>query len=117
MVYQPQLERSMTAYTDGQALAGFGRLHQQGLRHRFWGRLTRHPSTLLNLYDVQKHMTVYARSHSGVRLVPIDQIRGSEGRCGDFDADFRALKNYSQARWISIFLARQRDVVLPLVEL
>jgi hypothetical protein len=60
---------------------------------------------------------VWTRSHAGVRLVPIDQIRGSEGRCNDFDTAFRPLKSLSDERWISIFCAHEADVPLPLVEL
>jgi hypothetical protein len=57
------------------------------------------------------------RSHAGLQLVPIAKIRGSEGRCDDFDADFRPLKSHNRDRWVSVALARSHDVALPPAEL
>lgn len=105
------------AFIFQEAVNNFERLHRQGLYRRLWSGVTGRRYTLLNLHDVHKHATIDTRSYAGVRLVAIDQIRGSEGRCSDFDADFRPLKCHNQRRWVGIALARQQDVALPLVEL
>jgi len=44
-------------------------------------------------------------------------IRGSEGRCQDFDADFRPLKELSRERWMAIAAAWKLGTELPPVQL
>lgn len=95
----------------------FGRCHQRGWQGQLWRKLLGRQEALLNLHEVAQSDTVQTRSHAGVRLVPIDRVRGSEGRCDDFDSSFRPLKRLSDERWISIFCAQDADVPLPLVEL
>lgn len=58
-----------------------------------------------------------ARRYAGIRDVPINQIRGSEGRSHDFTNDFRPLQRYTRQRWINVAAARQRGRELPPVEL
>lgn len=108
---------STATFGHGDNRHAFERLHQQGLRRQLWSRLTGRSRRLLNLTEVQQHLTIYNRYYAGVRLVPVDRICGSENRCGDFDGNFRPLQNHSQSRWISIALARQQDIALPLIEL
>ena len=54
---------------------------------------------------------------AGTRSVPLGQIRGSEGRCADFDAAFHPRQQHTRQRWEGIAQAIQRDVPLPPVEL
>jgi hypothetical protein len=49
--------------------------------------------------------------------VPIAQIRGSEGRTGDFDRDFNPIKNHTRQRWLGIAVAREQGKVFPPVSL
>jgi hypothetical protein len=53
----------------------------------------------------------------GVCAVPIRQIRCSENRPGDFDADLRPLQERTKGRWLSIAAASMRGVVMPPVDL
>jgi hypothetical protein len=117
MFYLALSHQTATTFVQRDARNRFERLHHQGLRRQIWLRLTGRRRRLLNLSEVQKHITVHTRYHAGVRLVLINRICGSENRCGDFDADFRLLKSHSHPRWTSIALARQQDIALPLVEL
>jgi hypothetical protein len=55
--------------------------------------------------------------HGQTQTVPIDRIRGSENRCGDFDQDFRPLQGHTRERWLSVATARMSGVCLPPVEL
>lgn len=95
----------------------FRRLHNTAIRRRLWDQLTGQAHTLLDLYEVQKQVKVQNRTHGGIRLVPIEKIRGSANRTHDFDMDFRPLKEYTKERWINIALAYSRDQGLPPVDL
>lgn len=95
----------------------FQRLRGQAVRHRLFSRLTGRQRQLLNLAEVQKQAAVKSRAHGGIKLVPIEQIRGSLNRCHDFDTEFRPLQEYTQERWITIALAHSREESLPPVEL
>lgn len=66
---------------------------------------------------VQHLYKVENSAYGGVTIIPLDQIRGSEGRVGDFDREFRPLKAHNAERWINIAIARMRGVPLPPVEL
>ncbi len=79
--------------------------------------LTRRSERLLDLQEMEPQLTVLGRAYAGIRTVEIDDIRGSEGRCEDFDVHFYPRKDHNRSRWIGIYLARQQDVPLPAVKL
>jgi hypothetical protein len=96
----------------------FRNLQSQAVRDKIWSALIgRRPKGLLNLADVQQQFPVDSRAYLGIRWVPIAQIRGSEGRCNDFDAKFRPLRIHVQDRWVDLAIARNHAVALPAVEL
>lgn len=109
--------QSLARYAQASISEDFHRLHSQAWRRKVWATLTGQRHNLLSLHEIAQQSKVQTRSHAGIKLVPIAQIRGSEGRCTDFDADFRPLKGHNQDRWVSVALARSRDVALPPVEL
>lgn len=84
---------------------------------KLWSGLTRRPRRLLDLETVQATCGVRHRHYAGTQVVPIRQIRGSEGRGDDFDAHFQPLQPHNRQRWLSVAAALQRGVTLPLVEL
>jgi len=84
---------------------------------RLGAKLAGKPHSLRKLSEVSTEQTVVTRSHAGVKSVPIERIRGSEGRCKDFDAHFRPLNELSRERWVSIAYAQHRDIPLPIVDL
>ena len=47
----------------------------------------------------------------------LGQIRGSEGRCQDFDVAFHPLKQHAEERWVSVARAQLRGLGLPPIEL
>lgn len=49
--------------------------------------------------------------------MPINRIKGSEGRSGDFDCDFNPMHTRTIDRWISVAVARSYGAILPAVEL
>jgi hypothetical protein len=95
----------------------FRRLQGQALRGKLWSTVTGKRRELKNLYDVEKAVEVRTRTHAGLQLVPINRIQGSEGRCEDFDADFRPLRGHTKDRWVGVAMAHSSEVALPAVEL
>lgn len=84
---------------------------------RWWSVLTRRPHSLLTLRQPEAMRTVRGSYPVGICAVPIRQIRGSESRSDDFDADFRPRQQRTQGRWLSIATARLLGVTMPPVEL
>jgi hypothetical protein len=79
--------------------------------------LTGRPRRLYALAQVDDTCTVHDRSNARVQAVPINQIRGSEGRSNDFDRDFCPLQDHTRQRWLSVALAYQQGKALPPVQL
>jgi hypothetical protein len=82
-----------------------------------WSTLTRRPRRLYDLATVERGANVLDRCYAGGRTVPLDQIRGSEGRAGDFDRDFHPLRTHTRERWVGIAEARRQGKELPPVSL
>jgi len=95
----------------------FRQLRNKAVRRKLFSSLFGRRHRLINLGEVQKTVKVDGRAHGGIKLVPVEKIRGSINRCNDFDADFRPLQEYTKERWVNIALAYSRDEGLPPVEL
>lgn len=95
----------------------FRQLRNKAVRRKLFSLLFGRRHRLINLGEVQKNVKVDTRAHGGIKLVPVEKIRGSINRCHDFDADFRPLQEYTKERWVNIALAYSRDEGLPPVEL
>jgi len=72
---------------------------------------------LLRLADVAAGSAVRGGHSVGIREVPLDLVRGSEGRADGFDAEMWPTDGQSRDRWVSVAAARERGVQLPPVEL
>jgi hypothetical protein len=99
------------------AMGAFQKEWRQARLGRLFSELTGRTGRLLRLSDVLFSCRVRGSHYAGVRTVAIDDIQGSEGRCGDFDAEFRPLRLHNKARWARVAQARLTGVTLPLVEL
>ncbi len=95
----------------------FDRAMSKGRWRQFVSRLSRRSDELLSYDDVRKQHLVKGQHELGVRIVPIDQIIGSMGRCRDFDRAFYPRQTDTCDRWMSIARASYQNVTLPLVEL
>jgi hypothetical protein len=82
-----------------------------------WASLSNRPQRLLDLNDVESQGNVRNRHYAGIKTIRLNQIRGSEGRTEDFDANFKPLQVRSKDRWTSIAKAELTDQALPLVDL
>ena len=85
-------------------------------RGQIWSKLSGRSRRLLSLAEVDA-TRVHDRHDAGLRTVPIERIRGTEGRSNDFDRAFLPLRESSRERWMSIARARDQDKALPPVEL
>jgi hypothetical protein len=99
------------------AAALYARSRRHARRGRYWPTGSRGPRRLLALSEVEEACRVDARSYAGLHTVPIGQIRGSEGRCTDFDCDFHPLQDHCKERWLRVAAARDQGKALPPVVL
>jgi hypothetical protein len=95
----------------------FLRARRQGQWRRLVMRLAGQPIWLRDLSNDLQYVQVKARHDVGVQSIPIDRIRGSEGRSQDFDSGFYPLAAHNDDRWISVAAAAQSGIILPPVDL
>lgn len=91
-----------------------------GFKQRWYHRLAarlRYGSAHLRDLSGVKQSGVTAQHDGGLQIVPIKQIRGSEGRSDEFGPDFRPRGSQTRSRWISVARARRAGHSLPPVEL
>lgn len=84
---------------------------------QMWAALTGQSRDLLNLAEVEANRAIGSRYSAGHQTVPLSQIRGSQGRCRDFDRDFYPVQGHLSSRWISVAMAWHLGIALPPVEL
>jgi hypothetical protein len=99
------------------ALHHFRNALTQSWLAKVWAKVTGRSRRLLDLNAVRASCRVRGSHYAGTRAVPIDQIRGSEGRSDDFDVDFRPTSNRTRGRWISVAAALLMGKTLPPVDL
>jgi hypothetical protein len=100
-----------------EALGLFYRSLAAGLLGQVWTTLTRRANRLADLDTNRKAEQTHSSHYAGIQSVPIEKIRGSQGRAEDFDLQFRPLQEHTRDRWLSVASALQKGIVLPPVEL
>ena len=95
----------------------YQRAYTSGWLGQMWAILTGRSRHLLNLAEVEANNAVGNRYSIGRQAVPICQIRGSQGRCNDFDRNFYPLQDHLKSRWLRVATAWQLGLALPPVEL
>lgn len=93
----------------------FERAQRRAQAQRLWARITRRSRSLLDLSQIR--CGISDRHYAGLEVVPINSIRGSEGRCRDFDCDFLPLQSMLAERWVSVFVAINQGIAIPPVVL
>jgi hypothetical protein len=111
---RPSGHRGLAAHLAGERYDG---LYAQAVFGRLWATMTRSSHRLLDLTAAEESGTVQGSHYAGLQTVSICQIRGSEGRTADFDAEFRPLRKHNRERWQSVAVAHQAGAYLPPVEL
>lgn len=72
---------------------------------------------LLDLQEIIGRCRVTHRYEAGTRTIPLEQIKGSLNKAGDFDQAFRPLHRHSETRWLKVATAMLRGSSLPPIEL
>ena len=103
--------------TNQNLVCEFRRAQFRGFVGKIWATVTGRSNSLMDVETSTKGKPICSCGYIGSKTVRIQQIKGSEGRCQDFDLNFNPLKNHNQNRWISIASAWQRGVHLPAVDL
>lgn len=104
-------------YLYGQAMSLFSTMMTNGMLHRVKNTLKRKSKRLLDQNAYQSATCIPNRHYAGLKIVPIDRIRGSEGRTEDVDDAFYPLHDRLRDRWISVASVRLAGEGLPPVEL
>ncbi len=99
------------------AQALFRRARRGGWMGRLWGALTGRACRLFSLEEVERQCRVRGRHYAGTCSVPLNRIKGSEGRETDFDAAFNPRCEHNRERWVSVATAWLMGETLPPVEL
>jgi hypothetical protein len=113
-------ERNHAGENQGQrrrAVRQFWGAYSRGKWRRLLGRLAGFDNRLRTIEEALHGVEVKSRHYVGTRSVPVERIRGSEGRSRDFDAAFNPLAGYNDDRWISLATAMRLGATLPPVEL
>lgn len=92
-------------------------MQNKALLGRVSSFLTGHSRKLLDLTTEVSGREIRSQHYAGFRTLPIDRIKGSEGRSGDFDCDFNPINTRTMDRWISVAVAHKNGLTLPPVEL
>ena len=95
----------------------FGKARARSFAGKLWAFLSGQANHLLDLKTITQGRTIRRSRFVGNKTVKICEIKGSEGRCHDFDKKFNPLKTHNQNRWIGIASAWERGIYLPAVEL
>jgi hypothetical protein len=95
----------------------YRKIHNKAWLRKMWSKLTGNQDGLLDLSIASEIYGSHSDHDAGTQTVLVEQIRGSEGRSADFDAEFRPLRKHNQERWQNIAVAHQMGRLLPPVEL
>jgi hypothetical protein len=82
-----------------------------------WARLNGRSSNLLDLADAHRGRNPAHAFSLGIQSVPVRQVRGSESRSYDFDANFNPAQKKNRERWLNIAQITLMGGSLPAVEL
>jgi len=92
-------------------------MQNKAVLEKIYAFLSQHSRSLLDLTTEVSERKIIRQHYVGVRTIPLNHIKGSEGRSTDFDCDFNPLHARTRNRWMSIAIARSQGDTLPLVEL
>ena len=113
--------RSMVGYMslEEQVDRDFRLALRKALLGRIGARLRREaaPNRLLCFDEIRRSSGAVGRVRRGTRTVPVGQIRGSVGRCSEFDRNFLPSRASAEVRWKRIDRAFYRGDELPPVSL
>jgi hypothetical protein len=104
-------------FAEGRWLVVYRRARQRARLARLVARITGRGVRLQHLASALNGQPLVASHSAGLRAVRLESIRGSEGRCEDFDRAFRPTSERTRERWMRVALAHLRGITLPPVDL
>ena len=116
-VSRPIVRKAENGYYSIESLQAFERRRTRSSLGAILNCLFGHRTRLDDWAAVEAQCSIPSHYSAGVQQIPLEQIRGSEGRMQDFDRDFNPRHKRMRDRWLSVFNAWERGVSLPPVEL
>jgi len=95
----------------------FNQAQFRGRVGKIWATVTGRSNHILDVETIKAGRSLCRSRYVGPTTVDIRHIKGSEGRCQDFDQNFNPLKSHNRDRWTSISNAYRQGVSLPAVDL
>lgn len=89
----------------------------KGRAFRLKRRILRRPQNLHDLSELKANLTLRGSCYSGIQVVPIHSIIGSESRIADFDMEFHPIHEESRERWVNMAIVYLARLPLPPIEL
>jgi hypothetical protein len=99
------------------ALNQFKATLAKGKFARLKRRVLRRPEFLYDLNTLKSDLSLRGSYYSGIQVVPISSIIGSEGRTADFDMDFRPMSEAVRERWVNMAIVYLSRLPLPPIQL
>jgi hypothetical protein len=109
--------RNVYAHQYNAALSRFKSSYVKGKVSRLKNRIMHLPQWLFDLNVLKSGLSLRSSFYSGIQVVPVHSIIGSEGKATDFDMGFHPIKEASRERWVSLAMAYMACLPLPPVEL
>ena len=108
---------SMYARQYNTALNRFNAMFGKGRFARLKRRILQRPQSLYDLNALKPDLVLRGSFYSGMQVVLIRSMIGSEGRTTDFDMDFHPILGASRERWVNMAMAYLAGLQLPSVKL
>lgn len=99
------------------ALSYFKSTMRKGKLSRIRRGILQDRKWLYDLASIKSQMGLRGSSYTGIKVVSMDHIVGTEGRVDDFDIDFYPLSEKSRERWVNMACVYLSRTPLPPVEL
>jgi hypothetical protein len=80
-------------------------------------RVLRRPEFLYDLNTLKPDLSLRGSCYSGIQVVSISSIIGSEGRTADFDRDFHPMSEAARERWVNMAIVYLSRLPLPPIQL
>lgn len=99
------------------ALSRFKLTLFRGEIFRLKSKVLNRPHRLYDLNALKPNLHLQGSFYSGIQVVQIRSIIGSEGRTTDFDMDFHPLNEEARERWVNMAMAYLSNLPLPPIQL
>jgi uncharacterized ParB-like nuclease family protein len=120
LVRLPELQHTMDENSTGllrmQGQHEFEVVSRNAFLHELGAVLTRRDRSLLAYGEVVRAARLESQVDRGEREIPISQIRGSENRTRDFDAQFLPASGHIRERWVRLYTLMQQGREMPPIE-